>query len=83
MKALTYQVIGCAMHVHNRMGPGLKEAAYQRAPSLEFETAGLSFETEKPTEIATNDTVIGLLYVDHLVEGKLIVEEGGFAHADQ
>lgn len=28
---LTYQIIGCAMRVHNRIGPGLRERMYQRA----------------------------------------------------
>ena len=39
----TYKIIGCAMRVHNKLGPGLKEVLYQRALSLEMEEAGLSY----------------------------------------
>ena len=38
----TYKIIGCAMRVHNKLGPGLKEVLYQRALSVELEEAGLS-----------------------------------------
>lgn len=77
---LTYQVTGCAMRVHNKLGSGLKEAHYQQALSLELTTAGLSFETERRREITVDGTVVGLLYVDHLVEGQLIVEEKAVPH---
>ncbi len=77
---MTYRVIGCAMKVHNILGPGLKEAAYQRALSLEMEAGGLTFEAERPVEVCLDGTPIGLLYLDHLVEGQLIVEEKAFPH---
>jgi GxxExxY protein len=80
LEDLTYTVIGCAMRVHNQLGAGLKEAAYQHALSLELEAAGLSFETERPVEIFLDGTSIGLLYVDHLVEGQLVVEEKAISH---
>ena len=80
LEDLTYRVIGAAMKVHNALGPGLKEAAYQKASSLEMEAAGLSFEAERPVEIFVDRTSIGLLYLDHLVEGALIVEEKAFSH---
>src|SRR3972149_2744509 len=47
LEDLTYRVIGTAMKVHNALGPGLKEAAYQKALSLEMEKEGLAFEAEK------------------------------------
>jgi len=80
LEDLTYRVIGAAMKVHNALGPGLKEAAYQKAMSLEMERAGLSFEGEKAVPISVDGTDIGLLYLDHLVEGQLVVEEKALSH---
>ena len=80
LEDLTYKVIGCAMRVHNQLGPGLKESAYQHALSLELETAGLSYETERPREIFLEGASIGLLYVDHVVEDQLLVEEKALSH---
>lgn len=80
LEDLTYEVIGAAMRAHNKLGPGLKEAAYQRALSLEMEAAGLSFERERSVEIFLDGVSIGLLYLDHLVEGQLVVEEKAVSH---
>ena len=80
LEDLTYKVIGAAMSVHNALGPGLKEAAYQKALSLELARSDLSFETERPVPISVAGTEIGLLYLDHLVEEQLVVEEKAFSH---
>lgn len=77
---LTYRIIGAAMRVHNRLGPGLKEAHYQRALSLEFLEAGISFVAEQPTRIHIDGLPIGLLYLDHLVEDVVVVEEKAVSH---
>jgi GxxExxY protein len=77
---LTYKVIGCAMTVHNALGPGLKEAHYHRALSKELEEAGLSFEEEEPIDVVIDGASVGLLYMDHLVEGTVIVEEKALSH---
>ena len=80
LQDLTYKVIGAAMRVHNALGPGLEETTYQKALSLEMEKAGLSFEAEQGVEILVDETSVGLLYLDHLVQGELIVEEKAFPH---
>jgi GxxExxY protein len=80
LEEMTYKVIGAAMSVHNTLGPGLKESAYQKALSLEMEKAGLSFETEKGVTISIDGSQVGLLYLDHLVEGELVVEEKALSH---
>jgi GxxExxY protein len=77
---LTYRVIGAAMRVHNQLGPGLKEVMYQRALSAAMQDAGLSFEEEKPYKVEFDGSQIGLLYVDHLVEDAIVVEEKAFPH---
>ena len=77
---LTYRVIGCAMSVHNRLGPGLREGHYQRALSVEMESAGLTHEDEKSIEIQVDGARVGLLYLDHLVEGTVIVEVKALRH---
>ena len=80
LEDMTYKVIGAAMSVHNALGPGLKEAAYHRALSLEMERAGLSFETEKAVAVSIDGSQVGRLYLDHLVEGQLVVEEKALSH---
>lgn len=80
LEEITYKVIGAAMQVHNALGPGFKESAYHRALSLELEEAGLSFEEEKPVEIFLKGRSVGLVYLDHLVEGAVVVEEKAFSH---
>jgi GxxExxY protein len=77
---LTYPVIGAAMRVHNQLGPGLKEAVYQNALSLELEKLSLSFVAEQKVEINVDEGFLGLLYLDHLVENELVVEEKAVSH---
>ena len=52
---ITYKIIGAAMDVHNKLGPGHKEIVYQKALSAKMLEAGLSFEEEKPIEIFFDD----------------------------
>lgn len=77
---VTFKIIGAAMRVHNKLGPGLKEAFYQRALSAELAKAGLQFVAEQPIEISIDGVYIGQLYIDHLVADSVIVEEKAVSH---
>ena len=77
---VTYQIIGAAMTVHNRVGPGHKEAVYQGMLTDEMLARGLTVEPERKVEISVSDRVYGLLYIDHLVNGCVIVECKALAH---
>ena len=77
---LTYKIIGCAMAVHNELGPGLREGIYQRALSVKIDEAGLSHEDEKDIELFLDGVRVGLLYLDHLVEDSVIVEVKALRH---
>ena len=77
---LTYRIIGCAMRVHTRLGPGLKEHHYQRALTAEVLADGMAVSEEHHVEVYDGDQWIGRLYYDHLVESCIIVEVEAFAH---
>jgi len=80
---ITYRIIGAAMAVHRRLGPGHKEDVYQRALESEFEKAGLAFEAQKNLEVYDGEQLIGYYIPDFIVEGKVIVEIKAFATVHQ
>ena len=57
---VTYQIIGAAMAVHNRIGPGHKEAVYQGMLTDEMLARGLAVEPERKVEINIGNTPIRL-----------------------
>ena len=56
---ITYRIIGCAMRVHSRLGPGLKEQHYQKALTAEMVADGLAVSEEHCLEIHDGDTWLG------------------------
>lgn len=77
---ITYRIIGCAMRVHRRLGPGLRERHYQRALTAEMVADGLAVSEEHPLEIYDAGVWLGRLYLDHLVESRIVVEDKALAH---
>jgi GxxExxY protein len=71
---LTYKIIGCAMKVHNTLGPGFQEVIYQRCLAIEFERAGLLFEREKEQTVFYDGIAVGTRRSDFIVEKKVMVE---------
>lgn len=71
---LTYQIIGAAMRVYNKLGSGFNEELYDRAMRVALEMRGLGFESQKVVEIFFEGAAVGLYYLDFLVEGKVVVE---------
>jgi GxxExxY protein len=77
---ITYQIIGCAMRVHNRLGPGLRERMYQRALTAELQTAGLQVDEEYRIDVFDGDVWLGATFPDHWVENKVVIEVEAFSH---
>ncbi len=48
---LTEKIIGCAMKVHSKLGPGFLESVYQKALGHELNKLGLEVEREKQIEV--------------------------------
>ena len=75
LKEECYAVIGCAMYVHNELGPGFLEAVYQEAMEIELEENNIPFVREKPLNITFRNRVLRKkYYADFLCYDELIVE---------
>lgn len=72
---LAYTIIGCAMNVYQKLGPGLLESVYQKALMIELDNACLLCEEEVPINAAYDGNNLGLGFrMDILVEDTIILE---------
>ena len=72
---ITEQIIGCAIKVHQNLGPRLLESAYQECLFYELKKAGLKVQKEKPLPLVYEDVKPDCGYrLDLLVEDTIIVE---------
>ena len=77
---LTYKIIGAAMAVHNRIGPGFKEEIYEKALFLECEKIGLIAARQVPAPVIDDGNEVGLFYLDLLIDGQVVVEVKALSH---
>jgi GxxExxY protein len=72
---LTYRIIGLAMRVHSRLGPGLLESAYHRCLCHELSQADLKFDQQVRLPIRYDGIEIESGYLaDIIVRGEVILE---------
>jgi GxxExxY protein len=72
---LTYRIIGLAMRVHSRLGPGLLESVYHRCLCHEWSRADIPFEQQVRLPIRYDGVEIDAGYVvDIIVQGEVILE---------
>ena len=72
---LAYKVIGAAIEVHKKLGPGLLESAYQECLFYELIELGLKVRKEVPRPIVYKEVKLDHGYrIDLLVEERLVVE---------
>lgn len=79
---LTYVIIGCAMKVHNTLGPGFQEVIYQRCMAIELEKAGLGFQREQEHPVFYEGIQVGTRRADFVVEGKVMIELKAMTHLE-
>jgi GxxExxY protein len=73
--ALTEKVIGCAIKVHETLGPGLLESIYCACLAIELMDQGLHLECERPIVVTyRGKRVVGTLKLDIVVEGSVVIE---------
>lgn len=71
---LAGKVIGLAMKVHSRLGPGYLESVYQNALAYELRRNAFSVETGVRLPVTYDSLVVGDFVADMIVARCLIVE---------
>lgn len=71
---LAYEVIGAAMEVHRKLGPGFLESVYEEALCVELRERKIAFQRQFEVAIIYKGHAIGKSRLDLLIEQKLIVE---------
>ena len=72
---LTYTIIGCALKVHSKLGPGLLESVYQKALMIELDHECLLADEEVPLEVMYDGYNLGVGFrMDILVENEVVLE---------
>ena len=69
------KVIGCAIEVHRRLGPGLLESAYEECLFYELQNSGLKVHKQKTLPLVYKEVKLDNGYrIDLLVENKIVIE---------
>jgi GxxExxY protein len=71
---LTDKIIGAAIEVHRRLGPGFLESIYENALVLELQKKNLQVEKQKEIIIEYDGVEIGRHRMDLLIENTIVVE---------
>ena len=71
---LTEQIIGCAIEVHKRLGPGFLESIYENAFVLELRKRELQVEQQREVIVKYDGVEIGRHRLDLIVADTIVVE---------
>ena len=75
LNALTEQIIGVALNVHDALGTGLLESAYEKCTVFDLVRLGLDVEEQKPVPLVyRGETIPCAFRADIVVNREVIVE---------
>jgi GxxExxY protein len=74
LNGITEKIIGLAIAVHKKLGPGFIERIYQEALSLELDQSKINYEKEKFITINYKGRNLGEQRIDFLIENSIILE---------
>ena|SRR5688572_11242701 len=73
-REISGKIIGCAMTVHNFLGPGFPEIIYERSLLIEINNSGLNCERQIERDVFFRGISVGKRKLDLVVEGKVLLE---------
>jgi GxxExxY protein len=72
---LTEKIIGAAIKIHRRLGPGLLESAYESCLVFELKEMGLRVEQQKAAPLVYENVKLECGFrADIVVDGRIVVE---------
>ncbi|MRX37673.1 GxxExxY protein [Flavobacterium sp. LC2016-23] len=72
---LSKVVFNCSLKVHQTLGPGLLESAYEECLYYELKKTGLEIQKQKPLPLIYEEVKLDIGYrLDIIIENKLILE---------
>lgn len=73
-KELVYEIVGCAMEVHNEVGYGLREKTYERSLCREFGLRNLPFDQQAVYPVFYKGEQVDDYVPDLVVQERVVVE---------
>jgi GxxExxY protein len=73
-EGLTERIIGAAIEVHRRLGPGFLESIYEKALIIELRKRDLKVESQKRLVIQYDSVEVGEHVLDLIVEDTIVIE---------
>jgi len=75
LDSITRRIIGAAIEVHRRLGPGLLESAYEACLAYELRQIGFKVEQQKPLPVIYKGVKLDCGYrLDLVVEEAVVIE---------
>jgi GxxExxY protein len=71
---LSNRIIGLAIGIHKKLGPGFQEKIYQEALLKEFKKGGMEYEKQKVIRVDYEGQSLGNQRIDLLVDEEIILE---------
>ena len=71
---LTERIIGCAIEVHKKLGPGFLESIYENAFIIELKKENLQVERQQEVVIKYDGFEVGRHRLDLIVADTIVVE---------
>jgi GxxExxY protein len=75
INTITHSIIGAAIEVHRRLGPGLLESAYRVCLAHELNKRGLKVVQEKPIPVVYDNVKLDCGFRADLVVNQIVVVE--------
>jgi GxxExxY protein len=73
-EGLTEKIIGAAIEVHRKLGPGFLESVYENALVVELHKRGLKHEQQKEITVLFDGVEVGKHRLDLIVENEVVID---------